>query len=218
MRVAAGNLLMLGFFAGTPAMINWYVSALALTLMLAPLVYGLMARASPSPAVCGAGGGGVLCGRAVLYRHGGVHGGFASAGLCAGHGGGRSGAEEGTSGAYALALAGGACGLAVLYGCFARFPETLDFYGMYWHPFVLIAPALCAGLGWLFSRAGRASAALAPLRALGRASFEIFLFNRLGGGAGQALRGWRRGRFRGCCGASGASLRGLRITRWWSGA
>ena len=85
--------------------------------------------------------------------------------------------EEGTSGAYALALAGGACGLAVLYGCFARFPETLDFYGMYWHPFVLIAPALCAGLGWLFSRAGRASAALAPLRALGRASFEIFLFN-----------------------------------------
>ena len=48
---------------------------------------------------------------------------------------------------------------------------------MYWHPFVLIAPALCAGLGWLFSRAGRGSAALAPLRALGRASFEIFLFN-----------------------------------------
>lgn len=67
--------------------------------------------------------------------------------------------------------------LAALYGCFARFPETLDFYGMYWHPFVLIAPALCAGLGWLFSRAGRASAALAPLRELGRASFEIFLFN-----------------------------------------
>ena len=52
-----------------------------------------------------------------------------------------------TGGAYALALAGGACGLAALYGCFARFPETLDFYGMYWHPFVLIAPALCAGLG-----------------------------------------------------------------------
>ena len=45
-RVAAGNLLMLGFFADTPAMINWYVSALALTLLLAPLVYGLMARAS----------------------------------------------------------------------------------------------------------------------------------------------------------------------------
>ena len=45
-RVVAGNLLMLGFFAGTPAMINWYVSALALTLLAAPLVYGLMARAS----------------------------------------------------------------------------------------------------------------------------------------------------------------------------
>ena len=36
--------------------------------------------------------------------------------------------------------------------------------------------ALCAGLGWLFFRAGRGEA-LAPLRALGRASFEIFLFN-----------------------------------------
>ena len=176
-RVAAGNLLMLGFFAGTPAMINWYVSALALTLMLAPLVYGLMARASHPrrcavlvAAACFAGG---LCfigteaymavSRLPVF----VLGMAAAVPV----------REEGTSGAYALALAGGACGLAVLYGCFARFPETLDFYGMYWHPFVLIAPALCAGLGWLFSRAGRASAALAPLRALGRASFEIFLFN-----------------------------------------
>lgn len=176
-RVVAGNLLMLGFFAGTPAMINWYVSALALTLMLAPLVYGLMARASHPrryvvlvAAACFAGG---LCfigteaymavSRLPVF----VLGMAAAVPV----------REEGTSGAYALALAGGACGLAALYGCFARFPETLDFYGMYWHPFVLIAPALCAGLGWLFSRAGRASAALAPLRALGRASFEIFLFN-----------------------------------------
>ena len=176
-RVAAGNLLMLGFFADTPVMINWYVSALALTLLLAPLVYGLMARASHPrrcavlvAAACFAGG---LCfigteaymavSRLPVF----VLGMAAAVPV----------REEGTSGAYALALAGGACGLAVLYGCFARFPETLDFYGMYWHPFVLIAPALCAGLGWLFSRAGRASAALAPLRALGRASFEIFLFN-----------------------------------------
>ncbi|HIU09442.1 MAG TPA: acyltransferase family protein, partial [Candidatus Limiplasma pullistercoris] len=50
-RVAAGNLLMLGFFASTPAMINWYVSALALTLLAAPLVYGLMAR-SAQPRRC----------------------------------------------------------------------------------------------------------------------------------------------------------------------
>ncbi len=176
-RVVAGNLLMLGFFAGTPAMINWYVSALALTLLAAPLVYGLMARAS-HPRRC-----------AVLVAAACFAGGLCFIGTEAymavsrlpvfvlGMAAAVPAREEGTSGAYALALAGGACGLAVLYGCFARFPETLDFYGMYWHPFVLIAPALCAGLGWLFSRAGRASAALAPLRALGRASFEIFLFN-----------------------------------------
>lgn len=183
-RVAAGNLLMLGFFAGTPAMINWYVSALALTLMLAPLVYGLMARASHPrrcavlvAAACFAGG---LCfigteaymavSRLPVFVLG-------MAAAVPARKGGAGGRCARTGGAYALALAGGACGLAALYGCFARFPETLDFYGMYWHPFVLIAPALCAGLGWLFSRAGRGLAAFAPLRALGRASFEIFLFN-----------------------------------------
>ena len=183
-RVAAGNLLMLGFFAGTPAMINWYVSALALTLMLAPLVYGLMARASHPrrcavlvAAACFAGG---LCfigteaymavSRLPVFVLG-----MAAAVPAREEGAGGHCAS--TGGAYALALAGGACGLAALYGCFARFPETLDFYGMYWHPFVLIAPALCLGLGWLFSRAGRGLAAFAPLRALGRASFEIFLFN-----------------------------------------
>ena len=160
------------------------MSALALTLMLAPLVYGLMARASHPrrcavlmAAACFAGG---LCfigteaymavSRLPVFVLG-----MAAAVPAREEGAGGRCAR--TGGAYALALAGGACGLAALYGCFARFPETLDFYGMYWHPFVLIAPALCLGLGWLFSRTGRGLAAFAPLRALGRASFEIFLFN-----------------------------------------
>ena len=126
-RVAAGNLLMLGFFAGTPAMINWYVSALALTLMLAPLVYGLMARAS-HPRRC-----------AVLVAAACFAGGLCFIGTEAymavsrlpvfvlGMAAAVSAREEGTGGAYALALASGACGLAALYGCFARFPETLEF-------------------------------------------------------------------------------------------
>ena len=69
----------------------------------------------------------------------------------------------------------GMVGLIVVYLCFARFTELLNDYAMYWHPFVLIAPALCAGLGWLF---GRLPSCVGRVFAwLGKASFEIFLFN-----------------------------------------
>ena len=62
----------------------------------------------------------------------------------------------------------------MLFYCYAQKPHWLLNYAMYWHPFVLIAPAMCAGLGWAFSRAGRLTL---PLELLGKASFEIFLFN-----------------------------------------
>lgn len=44
LRTAAGNLFMLGFFANVPAMINWYISALALSLLLAPLMAGFLSQ------------------------------------------------------------------------------------------------------------------------------------------------------------------------------
>ena len=180
-RVAAGNLLMLGFFAGVPAMINWYVSALALSLLAAPLLYGVIARgARPRLRACVLAAGcfaGGLCfigteaymaiSRLPVFVLG------MAAAVPAERAGG-----AGSSTAFAAASAAAAvAGLLVLYLCFARFPDALNTYGMYWHPFILIAPALCAGLGWLFSHAGRVPGALRPLRALGRASFEIFLFN-----------------------------------------
>ena len=176
-RVAAGNLLMLGFFAGTPAMINWYVSALALTLMLAPLVYGLMARASHPrrcavlvAAACFAGG---LCfigteaymavSRLPVF----VLGMAAAVPV----------REEGTSGAYALALAGGACGLAVLYGCFAALSRNPRFLRHVLAP--LRADRACAvrGAGLAVFQGGAGFGGARAASCAGPGSFEIFLFN-----------------------------------------
>ena len=70
-----------------------------------------------------------------------------------------------------------AAGLGVL--CFGEFkrPEMLEYEGLYWYSFFLMIPPVCLGLGRLFRLGGEKNAAFAPLRALGSASFEIFLFN-----------------------------------------
>ncbi|MEA5014501.1 MAG: acyltransferase [Candidatus Limiplasma sp.] len=177
-RGALGNLLMVGFWFGTPRLFNWYVSALAVFMLLAPLLYALLSK-SPKP------------GRTLAFL-------LAWAfflGLCL------IGDERymGVSrlpifllgmafamdwrpalGALAkrllLALSFFA-GLAVLLLCFARYPELLNDYGMYWHPFALITPPLCLFLSFLLSKADKARRLFAPLRALGRASFEIYLLN-----------------------------------------
>lgn len=173
-RIAFGNLFMLGFFADVPLMINWYVSVMALTMLLAPLFYAWLNRGDRK-----------ICRIFVLIA------------VCFGVGLAYIGSDQymavsrlpvfvlGMAFAMpcdkkcgwipgALAL-GGFAGLAVLYLCFARFPELLNDYAMYWHPFVLVAPAMCAGLGWLFHRLP--SVANRGFAVFGRASFEIFLFN-----------------------------------------
>ncbi len=178
-RTAMGNLFMIGFFADAPAMINWYVSALAVSLLLAPCAYALLAGAR-APRRC-----------ALLL----VAASFAM-GLCfigtetymavsrlpvflLGMAAAMPAAEKPQSRVLltGTGLAAFAAGIAALQLCFARFPQALNDYGMYWHPFVLVAPALCAGLGWFFFKTQRFGKAFLPLRVLGKASFEIFLFN-----------------------------------------
>ena len=58
-----------------------------------------------------------------------------------------------------------------------RQPWTLIDYGMYWYPFILITPPLCMGLSFLFQKADKLSRVFAPLRWLGKSSFEIYLVN-----------------------------------------
>lgn len=175
-RIAAGNLTMLGYFAHVPLMINWYVSALAVSLIAAPLLHGCL-RAGKHYWLRAAVLMGVLflfglsfighefymaASRLPVFALGMV---FARP--CERKTGGR--------GIAALLAAGCALGLAALLICMDRYHELLLDYAMCWHPFVLITPALCAGLGWLFAHLPRKL--LAPLRVMGAASFEIFLFN-----------------------------------------
>lgn len=176
LRIAAGNLSMFGYFAGVELNINWYVSALALSMLLAPVFHAVLR------------GGKFFCLRAAallaaLFVVGIAYVGsdqymaisrlpvfvigmlFAAPQL-----------EVRSSKKITVGLAAAcALGLAVLFVCLKRYSELLITYAMYWHPFVLIAPGLCAGLSWLFAKLPQAAGK--PFVVLGKASFEIFLFN-----------------------------------------
>lgn len=173
-RTAVGNLFMVGFFSGAPVQINWYVSALMLSLLIAPFLFALIhpaveRRAPVLMAACFALG---LAFIGSDYYMAAARLPVMIAGMAAA---GWKRETPGTGLLCALAAGGFVTGLALLMLCFSRFPELLNDYGMYWHPFMLMAPAMCMGLGWLFSQCPRKL--LAPLRMLGAASFEIFLFN-----------------------------------------
>lgn len=176
-RMAAGNLFLLGFFADVP-MVNWYMSAVAITLLLAPIFHAALrgnARSSLHawlvPAVCFGLG---LCfigkesymvvARLPIF----------ALGMLAARPVNRP-LEKGKR--IALGTVSFAVGMGLLTVCFRRFPDSLNTYGMYWHPFVLIVPPLCAGLCGVMRVLKCEGRAFAPLRFLGRASFEIFLFN-----------------------------------------
>lgn len=173
-RTIIGNVFMIGFFSGAPVNINWYMSALAFSLAIAPLFYALL---SPN-----------VQKRAFWLISGCFLAGLAFVGQDAymavsrlpvfAAGMALAGWEKEKPNGKRIALvlaASGLAGLAVLMICFERCPDLLLNNAMYWHPFFLIAPAMCAGLGWLFGKCP--SEALLPLRVLGGSSFEIFLFN-----------------------------------------
>ena len=174
--VVAGNLTMSAFFANVSMRINWYMSALAMVIIAAPFFYALLKegkrwllRAAALLAFLFLLGFSFIdndhymaISRLPVFALG-----MMFAHPCK---------EKANGGKWAVLLAAaGVCGLIALYGCFAIMPDLLNGYAMYWHPFVLIAPALCVGLGWLFAKLPKKL--LAPLRVLGAASFEIFLFN-----------------------------------------
>lgn len=170
-KTIAGNGLMLGYFWNAPLMINWYVSALAASILLAPLLVWLLRRFPKAwllwLALCFELGVLTLgqnqmmaLSRLPVFFLGMV---FASPALD----------RIRKPVLMALSIAGFLLGLGLLEICLHRYPDTLVAYGTYWYPFALIAPALCAGLALLMEKAP----ALRPLQALGEASFEIFLWN-----------------------------------------
>ena len=177
-RTVFGNLTMLGFIAETPRYINWYISFLLISLLIAPIVHSVLSNAhKPRLAwalmVLGAGLIGlcyvahnqlILYSRLPLFVLG---MGFAMP----------TKGKEHPKMSFILYVLGFAAGAVMLWLCLNRYTELLMDYGMYWYPGLLMIPPICAALGWLFRKLSAISFLFAPLRLLGQASFEIFLFN-----------------------------------------
>jgi len=175
-RIALGNLTMSGYFAGAELNINWYVSGMVLSLLLAPAFHAVISagrrfwlRALTLISILFAAGLGYIgndhymaISRLPVF----VLGMMFAAPQCR-----TVSAKKAAFGLITACIAG----FAVLFVFLERYQEMLVTYAMYWHPFVLIAPALCAGLSWLLSK--MPAIVCKPFAVLGRASFEIFLFN-----------------------------------------
>jgi peptidoglycan/LPS O-acetylase OafA/YrhL len=77
-------------------------------------------------------------------------------------------------GAYIAAFA---VGLTMLMLFTFKYTAFLNNFGMYWYPFALITPPLCVFIAWMLNKAEKSRTLFAPLRVVGRASFEIYLVN-----------------------------------------
>lgn len=177
-RTVFGNLTMLGFIAQAEYCINWYISLILITLLIAPIIHSFLSNArNPRFAwaliVIGTGLIGlcfiahkqlILYSRLPLFVLG---MGFAMPVK----------GKERPKTSFILYVLGFAAGAAMLWLCLNRYTELLIDYGMYWYPGLLMIPPICAALGWLFRKLSAVSFLFAPLRLLGQASFEIFLFN-----------------------------------------
>jgi surface polysaccharide O-acyltransferase-like enzyme len=177
-RTVFGNLTMLGFLAETPRYINWYLSLILVTLVIAPIVHSILSNARKplfawALLVIAAGMIG-LCyvahNQLILYSR------LPIFVLGMGFAMPVKGKERPKT-AFVFYVLGFAAGAAMLWLCLNRYHELLLDYGMYWYPGLLMIPPICAVLGWLFRKASKSSFLLAPLRLLGQASFEIFLYN-----------------------------------------
>ena len=178
LRTILGNLTMTNLFAGVPEQISWYMCLLLLSILLAPFIYACLNKAKKPLLCAGIWALLTLCVSVcfwgsrdtMLYSRLPI---FIIGMLLAVP----VTREMNGKARAALGFASFAVGLAVLYLSFAKFPVYLNDCGLYWYPFILVTPPLCAGLAWLFQKASKAAKWFAPLRYLGKASFEIFLFN-----------------------------------------
>ena len=177
-RSVSGNLFMLGYWLGAPSVFNWYMGALILFLLMAPLFHACVLKSGqPFRTMAFLLGCSFLAGlccvgddrymavsRMPVFLLGMA---FAME---------RKSVRKPYANRLALWIAL-PLGMGALLFCFSRYPELLYANGMYWHPFILITPPLCLFLCFLFHRMERLKFLFAPLRMMGKASFEIYLFN-----------------------------------------
>jgi hypothetical protein len=178
LHTAVGTLTMTGYLTGAPYTLNWYISLLLLTILLAPLVHLAIKRAKHPYLCCAAlliafGLCGILfIGRDRLMLISRLPIFVLGMGLAA-----TAPRQRRPKTAALLCAACFLMGAALLWLGFARRPEWLIRYGLYWYPAFLLIPGLCAGLGYVMDRLAAAGLRFPVLTALGKASFEIFLFN-----------------------------------------
>lgn len=71
-------------------------------------------------------------------------------------------------------------GLAALLVGFVCFSDYLWTYGLYWYPFILVAPSLCFLISWFFNKTEHLKIVSIPKKILsfcGKNSFEIYLLH-----------------------------------------
>ncbi len=177
-RVALGSLTMTGWFADVKHITNWYVSLMLLTIMLAPLAYAVLSRSVKPYAALGAmvalTGAVSVCfwGKNSLMIYSRLPIFLIGMGMAM-----PCKIKNKPTKSIAFGAASFLIGTAILAAVSKLHPEYLNDIGMYWYPFILITPPLCLGLAWMFGKLDKAKRFFAPLRFIGKASFEIFLFN-----------------------------------------
>jgi len=176
--MVSGNLTMIGFFVNDLLMINWYLSGMVVSLLLAPYFYaclkpgkGYWARVGLVMAVCLIAGFAFIrndeymaISRLPVFVLGMV---FSRPY--------EPETRQSKKGVMALLAMGLLAGYVVLQMCYAYYPHLLLAFAMYWHPYIIITPGLCVLMAWLCSLLPQK--ARRSLAFLGKASFEIFLFN-----------------------------------------
>ncbi len=194
-RGVAGNLTMTGYWLGTPKVYNWFANGQYLFFLIAPVCYAALARArKPALALLSLLALAGLAGLACVARDqmmGASRLPVFLLGMAFGMERPKDAKPGLTRAGYALAFA---AGLAVLITCYYRYPWSLIDYGTYWYPFALVAPPLCVFFAWLLAKMEKTRKVFAPLRWLGRSSFEIYLINiwmvELAKGYGVTGAGW----------------------------
>lgn len=177
-HTALGSLTMLGYLTGAPYILNWYLTLLLITILLAPLLYKVLHNARKpywvwellilAAFACGI----PMVGRSQMML-------FSRLPIFV-LGFGLSAVEPKKDSPVLTAVLcwfGFFIGAILLWLGFAWYPHWQIGYGLYWYPALLMIPGLCAGLCWLMNRLSATGIQFRGLNLLGKASFEIFLFN-----------------------------------------
>ncbi|MBR1579931.1 MAG: acyltransferase [Selenomonadaceae bacterium] len=174
-----GDALLLEGFADWHYTFNWYLSAMLMTYLLAPYCSSLAARSSTLRSF-------LLIELLIFaitipfWKHEHLmfmsrlpifYVGIAIAALA------QRGAIIDRRAAIGLFIAT-VVGVIALVSCSKIFPPSfINDFGLWWYPFILIAPGLCLGLSWILSRAP--SLIDRALSTVGALSFEIYLVHIL---------------------------------------